>query len=181
MSSVLGYLPLERNLCNGYYPNNMIDDKYASLTFFQGLSKEDLRFILPFFTSASYVGGSTIFEQGENADYLYLVVSGEIIIRYKPADGPTMTVTRVQPGGVFGWSAAMGNTTYTSGAVCSLNSEVLSIPGQSLRTVCRQNPTIGNILLDRLSLVIAERKSKRQGQVSAILNDNICQTDARGD
>jgi CRP-like cAMP-binding protein len=159
----------------------MIDEKFGSLTFFLGLSEEELLFVLSFFTSASYVGGTTIFEQGDKACNLFLVVSGEIIIRYKPDDGPIMTVTRVQPGGVFGWSAAMGNSTYTSGAVCSLNSEVLSIPGETLKMICRQNPTIGDVLLNRLSLVIAERKRNQLGQISTILNDNICKRNPRGD
>jgi CRP-like cAMP-binding protein len=161
--------------------HNMIDEKYGTLTFFQGLSEADLLFVLPYFSSACYVGGTAIFEQGDKAENLYLVVSGEIIIRYKPDDGPRMTVTRVQQGGVFGWSAAMGNSCYTSGAVCSLNSEVLSIPGETLRMVCRQNPSIGDILLTRLSLVIAERKKKQLGQISTILNDNICKNNPRGD
>ena len=160
--------------------HNMINEKFGSLSFFQGLSEKDLLFVLPYFSSASYVGGTTIFEQGDKAENLYLVVTGEIIIRYKPDDGPMMTVTRVQPGGVFGWSAAMGNTCYTSGAVCSHNSEVLSIPGETLRLVCRQNPSIGDILLNRLSLVIAERKKKQLGQISTILNDNICKNNPGG-
>lgn len=154
--------------------------KYASLAFFRGLSASDLNALAPFFTSCSYVAGTLIFEQGDRAENLYLVATGEVSIRYKPDDGPAMTVTRVQPGFVFGWSAAMGNTNYTSGAICSLDSEILYIRGDELRQLCRQNPGIGDVLLDRLSAVIADRQRSRQGQVTSMLADGMRQGTSSG-
>lgn len=159
---------------------NMIDDKYASLSFFQGFNQVDLHTLLGLFNSSTYVAGTNIFEQGDRAENLYLVASGEVYIRYKPEDGPAMTVTRVQPGGVFGWSAAMGNTTYTSGANCSLDSEILYIQGDQLRAICKRNPVIGEIILKRLSFVIAERQKTQQGNITSILTSSIYQSDMPG-
>jgi CRP-like cAMP-binding protein len=155
-------------------------ERYACLAFFKGLSAEDLSALAPFFASITYVAGTTIFQQGDRADNLYLVARGEVSIRYKPADGPVMTVTRVQPGGVFGWSSAVGNPTYTSGAVCSLDSEILCIRGEELRRLCEQNPRIGNVLLERLALVVVEREKSRQGSISSILANGMRQTSRSG-
>ena len=104
-------------------------EKYAQLAFFNGLATADVRLLEPFFAPQSWVAGTLVFEQGDYADYLYLVARGEVTIRYRPDDGPAITVTRVQPGGIFGWSAAMGNPSYTCQAVCTLDSEVLRIRG----------------------------------------------------
>jgi CRP-like cAMP-binding protein len=144
-------------------------EKYSHLAFFTGLRPTDIQLLAPYFAPQSWVAGTVIFEQSDYAEYLYLVVSGEVTIRYKPHDGPMMTVTRVQPGGIFGWSAAMNNPAYTSGAVCSLDSEVLRIRGIDLRALCDKNPEFGRIILDRLAGVIAERKQNQQGSVSSIL------------
>lgn len=144
-------------------------EKYAHLAFFTGLQAADIQLLAPYFAPQIWVAGTVIFEQDDYAEYLYLVISGEITIRYKPHDGPVMTVTRVQPGGIFGWSAAMNNPAYTSGAVCSLDSEVLRIRGTDLRAIFEKHPDLGRILLDRLAGVIAERKHSRQGQVSSFL------------
>jgi CRP-like cAMP-binding protein len=144
-------------------------EKYSHLAFFTGLRPTDIQLLAPYFAPQSWVAGTVIFEQSDYAEYLYLVVSGEVTIRYKPHDGPMMTVTRVQPGGIFGWSAAMNNPAYTSGAVCSLDSEVLRIRGIDLRALCEKNPELGRIILDRLAGVIAERKQNQQGSVSSIL------------
>jgi CRP-like cAMP-binding protein len=148
---------------------NMNLEKYSHLAFFTGLLAADIQLLAPYFAPQNWVAGTVIFEQADYAEYLYLVVSGEVTIRYKPHDGPMMTVTRVQPGGIFGWSAAMNNPAYTSGAVCSLDSEVLRIRGIDLRALCEKNPELGTIILDRLAGVIAERKQSQQGQVSSIL------------
>ncbi len=148
-------------------------EKYSQLAFFTGLQPADLQLLAPYYAPQAWVAGTVIFEQADYAEYVYLVVRGEVTIRYKPHDGPVMTVTRVQPGGIFGWSAAMNNPAYTSGAVCSLDSEVLRIRGTDLRIICEKNPELGKIILDRLAGVIAERKHIQQGAVTSILANGM--------
>jgi CRP-like cAMP-binding protein len=150
-------------------------DKYASLAFFSGLGTADLRLLEPFFAPRSWVAGTVIFEQGDYADYLYLVAKGEVVIRYRPDDGPAIVVTRVQPGGIFGWSAALGNPSYTSQACCALDSEVLCIRGADLRMLCDKHVELGKVILARLTAVVAERKRSQQMQVSAMLANGIRQ------
>ncbi len=148
-------------------------EKYSQLAFFKGLQPADIQLLAPYFAPQTWVAGTVIFGQADYAEYVYLVVRGEVTIRYKPHDGPMMTVTRVQPGGIFGWSAAMNNPAYTSGAVCSLDSEILRIRGTDLRMICEKHQELGKIILDRLAGVIAERKNSQQGQVTSILANGM--------
>jgi len=150
-------------------------EKYTHLAFFTGLSAAEIQLLAPFFTPQTWVAGTVIFEQGDYAEYLYLVVSGEITIRYKPDDGPMMNMTHVQPGGIFGWSAAMGNPTYTSGAVCALDSEVLRIRGADLRMLCEKHLELGKVILDRLSAIVAARQLSQQGRVNSMLANGMRQ------
>jgi CRP-like cAMP-binding protein len=150
-------------------------EKYKHLPFFAGLSATDIRLLALFFVPQTWVAGTVVFEQGDQAEYLYLVVSGELAIRYKPDDGPMMNVTHIQPGGIFGWSAAMGNPIYTSGAVCVLDSEVLSIRGADLRMLCEKHAELGEVVLIRLSAIIAERQQSQQSRVNSILADGLRQ------
>jgi CRP-like cAMP-binding protein len=150
-------------------------EKYAHLAFFNGLQAAEIRYLAPYFAPQTWVAGTVIFEQGDYAEYLYLVVSGEVTIRFKPHDGPVMTVTRVQPGGIFGWSAAINNPAYTSAALCSLDSEILLIRGLDLRAICEKHVELGRVILDRLAGVIAERKNSQQEQVSSFLASGMRQ------
>ena len=150
-------------------------DMLGRLAFFEGMSTAELELLMPYFKTHFYPADTVVFEQGDFAEYLYLVVTGEVIIRYKPDDGPAMTVTHVCPGGVFGWSAALGNVTYTSAAVCASDSEVLRVRGLDLRALCERHPEVGRIILNRLAAVIAERWLSRQKQVVAMLSKSIRQ------
>jgi CRP-like cAMP-binding protein len=150
-------------------------EKYTHLAFFAGLSTADIQLLVPYFAPQTWVAGTVVFEQGDYAEYLYLLVTGELTIRYKPDDGPVMNLTRIQPGGIFGWSAAMGNPEYTSGAVCTLDSEVLRIRGADLRMLFGKHPELGKVILDRLSAIIAERQKGQQSRVNSMLTNGMRQ------
>jgi CRP-like cAMP-binding protein len=118
-----------------------------------------------------------LFEQGEIALHLYLVVSGEVNVYYKPDDGPALVVSRVrgQPGqeGVVGWSAAIGSPTYTSAAECSTACAMLRIRTDDLRSFCLRNPRAGARLLDRLAAMIVERMRNTHGHVLTLLEQGL--------
>jgi CRP/FNR family cyclic AMP-dependent transcriptional regulator len=150
-------------------------EKYTHLPFFSGLCPAEIQLLEPYFAPQTWVAGTVVFEQGDYAEYLYLVVSGELTIRYKPDDGPVMILTHILEGGIFGWSAAMGNPVYTSGAVCALDSEVLRIRGADLRMLCDKHPDLGKVVLERLSAIIAERQHGQQGRVNSMLTSGMRQ------
>lgn len=150
-------------------------EKYTHLAFFTGLSTAEIQLLAPYFAPQTWVAGTVVFEQGDYAEYLYLVVSGEVTIRYKPDDGPIMNLTHILPGGIFGWSAAMGNPAYTSGGVCALDSEVLRIRGADLRMLSDKHPELGKVILNRLSAIIAERQHGQQSRVNSMLTNGMRQ------
>jgi len=145
------------------------------IQFFQGMPKADIEMLTPFFEQVSYPTDSVIFKQGDSASHLYLIVDGEVVIRYKPEDGPEMTISHIQSGGVFGWSAALGNPTYTSCAVVDRDCSVLRVGGVDLRRVCEQNRRIEQFILSHLTAVISNRWQARQkAQVRSILEQGLC-------
>ncbi len=151
----------------------MSGDPFIHLPVFEGFNEQQLALLRPLFSPIDAYAGDELFEQGETARYLYLVVSGEVTIRYKPEDGPALTVTRVRPGGVVGWSAALGSRSYTSGAMCEVYSQLLRISGPDLRNLCTEHPETGMLLLERLASIIAARLRHTHEQVMALLKQGL--------
>jgi CRP-like cAMP-binding protein len=151
----------------------MFDDILEQVPLFQGLNPVQVQLLRPLFTPVDRHTGSILFDQGDPAEYLYLVVVGEITIRYKPDDGPVIMVARIRPGGVAGWSAALGNRVYTSGAICSDHTQMLRVRGRDLRKLCENYPDTGAIILDRLACIIAERLSHTHEQVIELLKQGM--------
>jgi CRP-like cAMP-binding protein len=147
----------------------MSTDVFDQLPLFDGINLGQRVLLRQIFTPVDSYANSMLFEQGEPAEYLYLVVEGEVIVNFKPDDGPAITVARVQPGGVVGWSAALGSRAYTSRAECLVYTQLLRVRGTDLRKLCEQNPETGLLILDRLATVIAERLSSTHKQVVALL------------
>ncbi len=104
----------------------------------------------------------TIFWQGEYASYVYILLSGKVAIRYKPYDGDAITISNIIPGWVFGWSAALGRTSYTSAAVTLEECTTCRISKENLEQICLIDNETGIIFLERLTTILAERINQPQ-------------------
>jgi CRP-like cAMP-binding protein len=151
----------------------MFRQDIANVPLFKDLNPGLIDLIRPLVETCQFPEDQVVFEQGDIAHYLYVVIAGQVVIRYKPYDGPPLTVTRVAPGGVFGWSAALGREVYTSSAICSEPTEVYRISGQNLHCLCKNHPETGTIILERLANVIAERLQNTHAQIVKILGQGI--------
>lgn len=147
----------------------MPNEVYAGLNLFHGLTADQIRILDCLFLHCRIPPGTIIFNQGQPATNLYIVVEGEVVISYKPYDGPPLTVARIQSGGVFGWSTALGRTIYTSSALAASECYALCISGAALHRFCEQYPDTGAVFLERLAGVIAARLNNTHTEILSIL------------
>ncbi len=154
----------------------MAADAIPNLFLFRDLLPSQLKLLYPLFIPCEFVADTLLFEQGEPAENLFAVVSGEVVVNFKPDDGPIITVAHVQPGSIVGWSAAIGSRRYTSSAVCTTYTQLLRVRGDDLRRLCIQHPDTGNVFLDRLATVIAERLHSTHDLVLSLLQLGLATT-----
>ena len=148
----------------------MPDVDFDQLPLFRDLTPAQLDLIRPLFVACECHPGTVLFEQGEPAIFLYLITSGEVVIRYQPEDDhENITVTHVRDGGMVGWSAVIGRRFYTSAAICSQYTRLLRVRGSDLQAMCEQHPDPGLCILDRLANMVAERVHGGHPQIVALL------------
>lgn len=145
----------------------------TSLPMFQGLSEDDLRPLSNCAEQSAFAEGTAVFDQGDRARLLYILLAGRVEIRYKPHDGKALTVAVIEPNGVFGWSAALGRKTYSSSAVCAGPSRVVMIPGDCLRGLCQASPETGLLVLERLAEIVAGRVYAAKEPVLGMLHVGV--------
>jgi len=145
----------------------------STLDLFGGLAPEELEMLAGFFHPERYAAQQVIFRQGDPADKLHILLTGEIEILLKPYDGEKLMVAAISPGGIFGWSAALGRRQYTSDAVAVVEGEGLSIRGKALRAFCQAHPKSGVVLLERLAEVISSRLRNTHQKVLELLQSNL--------
>jgi CRP/FNR family transcriptional regulator len=151
----------------------MFRQEFAKLSIFNGLDPAQTTVLSPFLKEVSFSKGQVIFQQDESADSLYILLNGEVLVRYKPYDGPPLTVAKIAPGDVFGWSAALGHDVYTSGAEAAAPSCAYCIRAEDLQHLCDVNPEAGGKLLEGLAGVIAERLRNTHGSILELLNQGV--------
>ncbi len=103
--------------------------------------------------------GGTIFEAGEAAEALYIVLSGRVRI-VEDAGGEKREVTQLGPGDYFGENALLQEVTHTKSAVTSEASELLVLPKDSFRSLLDADPD----LAERLERTLEMRDGGREGE-----------------
>jgi len=137
--------------------------------FFRGFTQEQLELINPLFEPFLASSGTAIFRQGDEATHLYLIQSGTVTIQYKPYDGPIITLSHLQPGEIFGWSAVAGGQAYTSDAIPTSEVETLRLRGSDLLRLCTDHPAAGYAILDKLAESVSPRWTYARQQIQSVL------------
>lgn len=144
-----------------------------SLPVFQGTSVELQAQLTPLVTLCHIASGTTIFKQGEAANYLFILEKGQVEIVFKPFDGPALSVSRLGKGDIFGWSSTLGRKGYTSAAQALCDCEAYRMSGKDLQRLCENDPQSGVVILDRLASAIAERLECTHTEIMGILNQGM--------
>jgi len=143
------------------------------ISIFEGLSDRDMELLKPSFEQFSCPAGTMVIKQGSPADFLYLILSGKVEISFKPYDGSPITVTHVEAGGLFGWSAVVGSEKYTSSITAIEDLEAVRIHGSELRRLCVEHPESGRAILEYLANTVSSRWKDAREQVKSILSSGM--------
>lgn len=154
----------------------MLKDVPQDIAIFRGFSESELITLDSAFEVFDYPQGTRIFEQGDAAHYLYILTAGKVIIRYKPYDGPQLTVAAINPGGVFGWSAAIGRSMYSSGALTVEDSQGYRISKARLTVLCSEHPETSAVLLKHLATMVNNPIDPAHAEVLKILHHGLKQS-----
>ena len=129
---------------------------------FSALSDSELEKVAASVLEKEYEAGATIFHEGNNADELLVLQEGKVAVqmtlsRAQPGMSRRITVDLVTRNEVIGWSAIVEPCVYTLTAVCLQKVKAISVSGNKLRWLLRDDHEIGYEVLNELVKVIASR------------------------
>lgn len=145
------------------------DSVVKRLPFLKQLPSNSMDLLQSLFEPFSCTAGTVVLQQGMPAVYLYLIVTGKVEISYKPYDGAAITVSHVEKGGLFGWSAVVGSPMYTSSAVAIKQLSAMRLRGNDLRKLCVDHPEAGREIMAQLANSVSGRWSNASEQVQSII------------
>ena len=142
---------------------------------FNELSESQINLLKPLFEPFSCQAGTVILQQGASADWLYLIIRGTVEMSFKPYDGSSFTVSYVEKGGLFGWSAVIGSEKYSSSAIATEDVEAYRVRGSALRKFCLEHPEAGIDILERLADGVSFRWRNAHEQIKSLIVQGMTQ------
>lgn len=101
--------------------------------------------------------GESVYEQGEPADYMYVVLDGEIMLRLPGRGEVSVPIDVVGPGAMFGSCMCFDIATYSTTAQSVRDSRLLKIRADVFKKLMDSDPRMGYALQRRISQIYFRR------------------------
>ncbi len=122
---------------------------------FKGLPEHIQSEISEISRSEVFSEGHVIFNQGDTADYLFILEEGLVEITVQGEEKVVFSVDEFDA--VFGWSALVQPKKYTATSKCKKNCKVIKIDGDRLMRIFQNHPVEGLNVMAKLAGIVAGR------------------------
>jgi CRP/FNR family transcriptional regulator, cyclic AMP receptor protein len=139
-------------------PEETILVKLQTIPWFHELDAEHVEKIAAISHLRPFKAGEVFFREGDRQDYFYVVLEGRVALdMFVPHRGKVRFYTADQ-WDVFGWSSVTPHVRQrTAGAVAVMNGAVIGTDAEKLRQLCKDDHTLGFLVMSRLANVVASR------------------------
>jgi CRP-like cAMP-binding protein len=135
---------------------------------FGGLDESELRRLSGIARETTLSTGAVLFEQGDDSDGLYIVVSGIVRIYLTADDGREATINLLEEGEVIGEIAILDGLPRSAGAAALTDARLIFIPTAPFCELIDSSPRLGRQMI----LMLCERLRAANSQVDqAIFHD----------
>lgn len=117
----------------------------------QGLSDAEVAIVLSRSRRRILDRGATIFSQGTQHDGIYLIETGRVRVFYTSPAGREVTLAYWHPGNFVGGPEVFGTSLHVWTGVTTMNSSVLHLKADLLRTLINEIPALGIGVIEGLS------------------------------
>lgn len=144
----------------------IIRDFLKNVDLFKVLDDDQLTTIAGSFHEMEYKLGDKLFVEGEQASYMWVVVEGQVDLRFDLPSRSTsskMTISTRSKLMVFGWSSLVPPHEYKLSAYCtSKNLRVIRGSRESLMSLFQKDPHVGYLFMSNLIKIVGERFQQLQ-------------------
>ncbi len=141
----------------------------AGVPFFKGIDEaalDELRLLGRLKRAAQ---GGYFFHQGEDAEYLYVLLEGKVRLIQISAEGQNVPLHIVQPGEPFGGGAVLGHHVYPAGSEALVASEALCWDSATIGRLLDRHPRLVRNILQ----VVAARFAELQDRFRELATERV--------
>lgn len=134
---------------------------------FKGLEMKQLQHFGKHFIERIFETGELIFTQGGLAENLYILLEGEVTLGIKAKGEVDITAYSVgKKGETFGLSSLIKPYRNNVSATCAKKTKLLSINGEVLRKLMKQNRKVGMEIMERVAEIYYNRLNNTRSMIT---------------
>jgi CRP-like cAMP-binding protein len=131
---------------HGFTRERLLGNLMATSALFKPFNRMQQRDLLRRFTSHDVAPGTVVISEGEEGRGLFVVLSGELDVARRAADGANVTLGQLKIGDVFGEMSLLRNARTTASVVATRPSTVLFLAGEYVARMVAGVPEIKSYL-----------------------------------
>jgi CRP-like cAMP-binding protein len=113
-----------------------------------------------------YHSGEHVFDEGDPASHLYMIVHGEVELQYLLPSGEPRTIDMIPAGELIGWTALVDPHRRSARAVADRETEIVAIDADALRNLCEEDPGLGYRLMAQICKTLSSRLDATRVQLA---------------
>ena len=136
---------------------------------FQGVDPDAVINLISQMQTESFPRGTTIFDEGEPGDTLYIIIEGKVKLARHAPDGRENLLSVMGPSDMFGELSIFDPGPRTSSAVCVTDVKAATMDSEMLRTWINDHPEISQQLLR----VLARRLRRTNASLADLIFTDV--------
>jgi CRP-like cAMP-binding protein len=124
---------------------------------FEMLSNQELEYVADLSRPRRFSAGQVIFEEGELGDSLYVIVSGEMEVHRRDAQGGQQVLTRLGPPDFFGEMSLIDKEYRSATVKAKTDAELLQLTAENLTTFRKQHRDGFTFVVINIARVLSAR------------------------
>ncbi len=134
---------------------------------FGNLNESQLNILLSHSSVVSFSEGKTIFRQGDEANYLYVLIEGMVDLSVKTGEKFDLLTSKVEKeGAAFGIPSLIDPFHYNMTATCLKPSKALVINAGRVKIDMEKDPQMGMEIMSKLASIYFNRLSEMRSGLS---------------
>jgi len=143
-------------------------DMLRRYSHFSHLSAESLENLAKIADEQTVAAGQPIFAESDPAEYLYLIVRGEVTLACELGNGEFRIVDTLVDGELVGWASLVEPYRCHTFAKAVKETHFIRLAAPKLREFCESDRAFGQQLLTQVALMLSSRLKSARVQLAAI-------------
>jgi len=150
----------------GEISQSIIDFLILNIPIFSRLRNDELRNVKKYFNLLELIPGETVFEEGDNGDYVCFVVEGSLDVLKKTGEGESVVISTLKKGGSIGEMAVIDQLPRSATVKAITKTTLLTLSQEKLNYILAEHSGIGVKILKGIARLLSMNLRKTSSRLA---------------